>query len=99
MHVRIVWGKIRPGMWDDYKKWYMEKVIPSTQGMKGLQGRRLVRNVDDPDEGISVTFWDSLEDLHAYEQSEARRQISQEGEQLYAGEYWIKNFETEYSSE
>ena len=99
MHVRIVWGKIRRGMWEDYKKWYTEKVIPSTEGAKGLQGRRLVRSVDDPDEGISVTFWGNLEDMNAYERSEIRAQVSREAEHLYAGEYWIRHFEQEYASD
>ena len=97
MHVRIVWGKIKRGRWDDYKKWYLEKVVPASRGAKGLRGRRLVRSVDDPDEGISVTFWDSREDLDAYERSRDRQGISQEAQELYAGEYWIRHFEEEYS--
>ena len=97
MYVRIVWGKIKRGMWDDYKKWYTEKVLPSTEGAKGLGGRRLVRSVDDPDEGISITFWDTRENMDAYERSDARTSISREAEHLYAGEYWIRHFEQEYS--
>lgn len=96
MHVRIVWGKIKSGMWDEYRKWYTDKVIPSTDGAKGLRGRRLVRSVDDPDEGISVTFWDTLEDLDACERSEARQGVAREAAHLYAGEYLIKHFEQEY---
>ena len=99
MHIRLIWGKILPGTWDDYKKWYTDTVIPSTQGAKGLRGRRLLRGVDDPDEGISATMWDSRADLEAYERSEGRQRISQEAKHLYAGEYWIKTFEDEYSSD
>ena len=99
MHLRVVWGKIRRGRWDEYKQWYMDNVIPATENAPGLRGRRLSRSVDDPDEGISVTFWNTEADMQAYEHSERRQEISRSAEHLYAGEYWIRHFEIEYSDD
>ena len=99
MYVRLVWGKIRRGMWGEYKKWYMESLIPATEGVKGCQGRQLFRSVDDPDEGMSFTLWDSREDMDAYERSEPREELSRGAEHLYAGDYWIKHFDQEFSSD
>ncbi len=41
-------------------------VVPQTAELPGLQRRLLLRSVDEPDEGISVSLWDDLEVLRAY---------------------------------
>ena len=61
--------------------------------MKGLRERQLLRSTEDPDEGISVSIWDSLEDLLEYERGDFRQQLAKEVEHLYRGEYWVKHFE------
>ncbi len=61
--------------------------------MKGLQERQLLRSTEDPDEGISVSIWDSMEDLLEYERGEFRQSLAKEVEHLYRGEYWVKHFE------
>ena len=99
MHVRIIWGRVKKGMWGEYKKWYMETVVPSSKGFKGLRGRQLWHSTADPDEGISFTLWDSRADMEAYERSLDREQISGQEQHLYTGDYWHKDFEAEYTSE
>jgi len=93
MYIRMVWGKLRPGTWQDYEHHYREKVADSNNGVKGLQERQLLRSTEDPDEGISVSIWDSLEDLLEYERGDFRQQLAKEVEHLYRGEYWVKHFE------
>ena len=53
----------------------------------------LLRSTEDPDEGVSVSVWDSEEALLRYERSELRRNMAQEVENLYRGEFWVKHFE------
>ena len=67
--------------------------------MKGLQDRQLWHGTEGTDEAVAWSVWDSLEDLRAYEVSEARRDLAQEVEQYYQpwaypkGELWVKHFE------
>lgn len=65
MFMRITWGKIKPGQWEGYEKAYKEATT-LTKDAKGLQGRYLVQDLDDPDAGYSVTLWDSEENMRNY---------------------------------
>ena len=69
MYVRMVWGKLRPGAWGEYERHYHERVAGAGKA-KGLRERQLLRSTEDPDEGISVSVWDTLEDLRNYETGE-----------------------------
>ena len=99
MYVIMAWGTIKPGLWDKFERHYSEKVVQLTMGMKGLRERRLWRGTSDPQEAVSWTLWDSLQDLRNYETSEARRDLAQEAEQYYQpwayskGEFWVKHFQ------
>ena len=90
--LRLTWGKVRLGAWDQYESMYKNKVEPTVKTIKGLQVRELLRSTEDPDEGISVTLWETEEDMINYEKSELIQSITKEAEPLYRGEYWIKKF-------
>jgi heme-degrading monooxygenase HmoA len=75
MYVRMVWGKLRPGAWGEYERHYHERVAGAGKA-KGLRERQLLRSTEDPDEGISVSVWDTLEDLRNYETSEFRQTMA-----------------------
>jgi heme-degrading monooxygenase HmoA len=92
MYVRMVWGKLRPGSWEEYERHYHEK-LAGHHGIEGLQERQLLRSTEDSDEGISVSIWDSLEHLRGYEMGQFRQNVAREVEHLYRGEYWVKPFE------
>lgn len=70
MYMRIVWGKLRPGQWDHYEAAYRNVLRPGHENIRGLQGRWLARDLEDPDAGYSVSLWDSQEALARYEASE-----------------------------
>ncbi len=93
MFIRMVWGKLRPGSWEEYERHYHERLAGSTGNIQGLKERQLLRSTEDPDEGISVSIWDTLDDLRAYETGEFRQGVAREVEHLYRGEYWVKHFE------
>ncbi|MDH3443133.1 MAG: antibiotic biosynthesis monooxygenase [Deltaproteobacteria bacterium] len=98
MYARVHWGKIKPGMWDEYERYYDQKVVKSTEGMKGFRGRRLLRSTDNPEEGISISLWEAKEDLESYVGSSQRKNLGKEAERLYSGEYWVKHFEVRSST-
>lgn len=92
MIVRMVWGRLQFGTWDQYEKIHKSKVEPTVNTVKGLVVRELLRSTEDPDEGISVTLWETEEDLKNYEGSELHQSIAKDAEPTYRGEYWVKTF-------
>ena len=70
MYMRVVWGKVRPGQWEQYEEAYKSVLRPGRANIRGLKGRWLARDTGDPDAGYSVSLWDSTEALERYESSE-----------------------------
>lgn len=52
-----------------------------------------MRSTEDLDEGISLSIWDTLQDMREYETGEFRQNAAGEVEHLYRGEYWVKHIE------
>ena len=100
MYVRMVWGHLRPDRWNDYESYYREKVFPLDETVDGLLSRSILRGIDGEDEAVSLSVWDSVEDLQAYENSNLRKQFADDIQRNYAtswsyitGEYWVKTFQ------
>ena len=92
--VMMAWGKLRLGSWNQYEDFYRNQVLQGSGGkVEGMSERLLLRSTEDPDEGISVSVWDSEETLVRYERSDSRRSIAQGVEGLYRGEFWVKHFQ------
>ncbi len=72
--MRITRGKVHPGTWDAFEQAYKATVVVKSEHIDGLRGRWLVQDIDDPDAGYSVSFWESAEAIQAYEQSDFYRQ-------------------------
>ena len=52
MYVRIFWGKIKPGRWDEYEAHLQRKHSgPWAKRCPGFSGRQLLRSTENPDEG------------------------------------------------
>ena len=66
MFIRISWGRVTPGSWPDYEKAFREGV-EAGQRPPGLLARILSRDIDDPNTGYSVSWWESAEAMDAYE--------------------------------
>ena len=93
MFARVAWGKVKPGTWEAYERIYHEEILPGTRDVKGLRFRELLRGADDPNEGISLTLWESREDLDAYEQSSLYQRLTDRARAFYVGEFWVKHFD------
>ena len=93
MFARVAWGKVKPGTWQEYEQFYHDEVIPKTRDLKGLVFRELLQGADDPNEGISLSLWESREDLEAYERSDVYGRITEQGRAFYIGEFWVKHFD------
>ena len=97
MIMRITWGKLRSGTWTEFEQAYRDTVVD--QDIKGLRGRWLAQDTQDPDGGFAVSLWDSLEDMQAYEQSAFFQQEALPKLQPYfVGEYTTYRCGVKYSS-
>ncbi len=96
MIMRITWGKLRSGTWNEFEQTYHATVVGKE--ITGLRGRWLAQDVQDPDGGFAVSLWDTLEDMQAYEQSDFFQQEAQPVLQPYfAGEYTTYRCDVKYS--
>ena len=50
--------------------------------MKGFHGRRLLRSLENPDEGISITLWETKEDMENYVKSAQRQELARDAEKV-----------------
>ena len=69
MRVRIIYGRLRPGTWDEYEQAYKEVMSEAGQ-IPGLRARWLTRDVDDTDAGYSISLWEDQAAMRAYESSD-----------------------------
>lgn len=96
MIMRITWGKLRPGTWNEFEQAYHDKV--AGKEVEGLEGRWLAQDVEDPDGGFSVSLWDTMENLQAYERSELfQQQIIPSLRQFFGGSSTTYRCEVKYS--
>jgi heme-degrading monooxygenase HmoA len=93
MFIRITWGKLKPGAWDDYEAAF-KKVMPQTMGAPGVRGRWLIRDLDEKDAGYSIAMFESERDMRSYtENAEVRAAIRQALDPFHTGEYTTKHCE------
>jgi heme-degrading monooxygenase HmoA len=96
MIMRITWGKLRAGCWQEFEQAYAATV--GGKEVPGLRGRWLAQDVNDPDGGFAVSVWDTLEAMQAYEQSAVFRQEMQPRLQpFFVGEYTTYRCDVKYS--
>jgi len=66
MNVRLLSLKINPDLLKEFEKIYINDVLPEIKEIKGLRYDFLTESVMDRSEVISITVWDSNEDLDKY---------------------------------
>ena len=54
MIMRITWGKLRAGTWNEYEQAYR---ATAGKEVPGLRGRWLAQDVNDPDGGFAVSLY------------------------------------------
>lgn len=88
MIMRITWGKLHPGKWGEYERAYHATVMGKGRSVKGLRGRWLVQDTEDKDAGFTVSLWDSMADMRAYEQSDFyQKEILTQLQPFFVGEF------------
>ena len=99
MHTRIGWGKVKPGSWDDFENAYKD-TIKKAPKIEGLRGRWLLRDLNDPDAGYSISVWESAADYEAYENGDFFENVINPAlGPFFAGEYEMRHCEVRVTEE
>jgi heme-degrading monooxygenase HmoA len=100
MIMRITWGKLHPGKWDEFERTYNATVVAKGKNVKGLRGRWLAQDATDKDTGFAVSLWDSLADMQAYEQSALfQKELQPALQPFFVGEYKTCRCEVKYAQD
>jgi heme-degrading monooxygenase HmoA len=83
MLMRVTWGKIKPGRWDEYERLW-NTYSQRTKNTPGLKGRYLLRDSETKDAGYSISLWESEGDFEAFKKTEPN---SQEMSECFVGQY------------
>lgn len=95
MFMRIVWGKIRPGKWDEFEAAF--KTAMATRGeLEGLKEHWLTRDLGDPNAGYSITLWESEASMLAFWDSPRRKEIMAPLEPFYVNQFTTTHCEVRY---
>jgi heme-degrading monooxygenase HmoA len=97
MVIRVTWGKLRAGAWDEFERTYRANVIVKGKTIKGLRGRWLAQDSQDRDTGFAVSLWDNLADMQAYENSALYREIMAPLQPFFVGDYKTYRCEVRYT--
>jgi heme-degrading monooxygenase HmoA len=98
MYMRVSWGRVEPGKWDEYEAAYKEGAAAAGRP-PGLQGHSLARDIEDPDTGYSLMWWDSAEHLRAYEESEGRETHRAKILPFFPSAFVVNRLETVFEEE
>jgi len=99
MYVRMTFFKVKSGRMDELRNIYVNEVIPAHASHKGIRFVHLFENMENQDDGISVTAWDTRGDLENYERSGDYQKIVGRFKELFTGETTLKSYEVTASSE
>jgi len=83
----------------DLRELYNKEVVSAHKGHKGIRFVHLLESLDDKDEGISLTAWDTRADLEAYEKSGDYEKLVAKFKEMYAEEPLLKSYEVTASSD
>lgn len=96
MYMRIVWGKILPGKWDQFEAAF--KRAMTTRGEpKGLKNHWLARDQQDPNAGYSITLWNSETEMKTFWDSDKRKEVMAPLEPFYVNQFTTTHCEVKYS--
>jgi heme-degrading monooxygenase HmoA len=96
MFMRIVWGKILPGKWDEFEAAFTA-AMAARGALKGMKEHWLARDQNDPDAGYSITLWDSEGDMRAFWESPQRKQVMAPLEPFYVNQFTTTHCEVRYN--
>jgi heme-degrading monooxygenase HmoA len=99
MYVRMTFFKVKDGKMDALRDLYNKEVVSAHKDHKGVRFVHLLECLEDRNEGISVTAWDTKADLDAYEASGDYERLRGLFNEMYIGVPSLRSYEVTASSE
>ena len=99
MYIRMTFINLKPDQKEAARELYLEEVIPAHEGRKGLRFVHLMESMDDKNEGIAITAWDTKEDVITYEKSGDYEKLLGKFKEMIIGEPVLKSYQISASSE
>lgn len=86
--MRFSHGTLKPGAWNDFEQLYRD--LAAERGdVPGLLGGVLSRDMDNGDSGYTVSIWDRVESMQAYEASDRAKAVASRFQPFYSGDYKV----------
>jgi len=99
LYIRIVSVKVQSGKLNEFKELFHNQVIPALKSTKGCRHIFLTQSIQESDEFISVTIWDSERDADLYESSGKFSELVSKLKQTFSQFYlWKMSLEKDYSA-
>ncbi len=95
MYVRLTYLKFLPGKVEEAKRIYNSELVPVVKKQKGNLDCKMLEPIDNADDYISMTVWDSKEDADAYQASGVYRQLVDRVRDSYARDPVLKVYSAE----
>ncbi len=87
MFLRVISGRLKAGTWVEFERAYLG-AMSDAGSIEGLCGRWLTRDLDDPDAGVTISLWVSIEAMRKYEASDVlKNKIQPRLTPFFTGDY------------
>ncbi len=81
----MIYVQVPPDKIETAHKVWKEHCAPLMIGMKGCLSEQMLTSIENPGEMISMSTWDSLEDIEAYRRSKEHDEIQRRTRELLGG--------------
>ncbi len=68
MYMNVTWGRIKAGMFSEYERIFLQPEA-SPLALPGFIARWLLKDLDDPSSGFTLSLWQSEDALNCYRES------------------------------
>jgi len=75
MTLRLLSIKIKPGLMNTFREIYKNEIIPKLQTVKGCKYAYLTENLEDENQALSLTIWESKQDADNYDKGGLFKQL------------------------
>ncbi len=86
-NLRLLTVKIQPGKMEEFRRLYIDEIIPVLKTVRGCRYALLTEGLEERNEAISITFWDSRRDIDDYEQSGLFTELNNRVKHTFTGLY------------
>ncbi|MBI3962516.1 MAG: antibiotic biosynthesis monooxygenase [Deinococcus sp.] len=74
MVIRIFHARVKPGRIADFEEAY-QRILPELMKAPGIRTAELAQNLDDPEEEVAITFWETPEACQHFTEGKKYRSL------------------------